>query len=202
VFWPGALILRVLSLAAIVLFVRRRRSADRMLCVLLAAHWAWSGIAYHAVFFTRINPAAWLFAGLFVTQAWLFVWFAIRGGRVRFSVGRSARHAAAAVLIAYSFAYPILNLALGLEYPRIPLFGVPCPTTLFTAGLLLAAQRPPWTLLVAPVVWSLIAMSAAVLFDVRADFMLLPAAVLLVAFAAVEHGRAISIGSKFQRAGN
>jgi hypothetical protein len=184
--WPAAFALWAVSLAAVLLFVRGGHRGHRALCALLAAHWAWSAVAYHAAFFTRINPAGWLFAGLFVTQAWLFVWFGIVHGRLQFSTGRSARHAVAALLVAYSFVYPILNLALGLEYPRIPLFAVPCPTTIFTAGLLLAAVRPPWSLLVVPVVWSLIAMSATVLFDVRADFMLLPAAVLLVAFTIAE----------------
>jgi len=41
--------------------------------------------------------------------------------------------------------------------------------------------------MVIPVLWSVIATSATVLFDVRADFMLLPAAVLLVVFTVPEH---------------
>jgi len=73
VLWPAALALWVVSLAAVLLFIRGGNRAHRALCALLAAHWAWSAIAYHAAFFTRINPAGWLFAGLFVTQAWLFV---------------------------------------------------------------------------------------------------------------------------------
>ena len=31
-----------------------------------SAHWIWSALAYHAAFFTRINPAAWVFAALFL----------------------------------------------------------------------------------------------------------------------------------------
>jgi hypothetical protein len=184
--WPAAAVLWLLSLAAVAWLLIHDRGTHRALSALLAAHWAWSAVAYHAAFFTRINPAAWLFAAFFVTQAWLFVWFGIVHGRLRFSTGKTARHVLAALLVAYSLAYPILNLALGLEYPRIPLFAVPCPTALFTAGLLLAADRPPWSLLVVPVLWSLIGTSAAVLFDVRADFMLFPAAVLLVAVAIAE----------------
>jgi hypothetical protein len=186
VLWPIVLTLWIVSLAAMVLFVRAGNQAARGLCALLAAHWAWSGVAYHAAFFTRINPAGWLFAALFVTQAWLFVWYGILHNRLRFSTARSTRHVLAALLIAYSFAYPLLNLALGLEYPRIPLFAVPCPTTIFTAGLLLTAERPPSILLIVPALWSVVATSATILFDVRADFMLLPAAVLLVAFAVRE----------------
>jgi Family of unknown function (DUF6064) len=185
--WPAAAALWLLSLGAVLRLFARGSGTDRELSAVLAAHWAWSAIAYHAAFFTRINPAAWLFAGLFLTQACLFVWFGIVRGQLRFSTGRSGRHAVAALLAGYALAYPMLTLAQGLEYPRLPLFGVPCPTTILTAGLLLAAESPPLNLLVVPVIWSLIAASAAVLFDVRADFMLLPAAVFLVAFAIAHH---------------
>jgi hypothetical protein len=185
--WPAAAALWLLSLAAVLRLIIRGSGTHRELSAVLAAHWAWSALAYHAAFFTRINPAAWLFAGLFLTQACLFIWFGIVRGQLRFSIGRSGRHVVAALLAGYALAYPMLTLAQGLEYPRVPLFGVPCPTTLFTAGVLLAAERPPLNLLVAPVIWSLIAASAAVLFDVRADFMLLPAAVFLVAFAVAQH---------------
>src|SRR5688572_3985311 len=40
------------------------------LSALLAWHWAWSAVAYHMAFFTRINPAAWPFAALFLVFAY------------------------------------------------------------------------------------------------------------------------------------
>ena len=43
-------------------------------------HWAWSALAYHAAFFTRINPAAWLFAALFLVQATAFFWSGVVRG--------------------------------------------------------------------------------------------------------------------------
>jgi hypothetical protein len=35
----------------------------------LVALWLWGGLVYHATYFTRINPAAWGFAALFIGQA-------------------------------------------------------------------------------------------------------------------------------------
>ena len=35
---------------------------------LLATLWIWNAVAYHALLFTRINPAAWLFAALFTME--------------------------------------------------------------------------------------------------------------------------------------
>ena len=51
-----------------------------------------------------------------------------------------------------------------------PLFGVaPCPTTIFTLGLLLLSNAS-WRLFVIPLVWSAIGGSAAVLLAVPQDY--------------------------------
>ena len=47
---------------------------SRLLTHLLAALWMWNAVAYHAAVFTRINPAAWLFAALFLIEAVLLLW--------------------------------------------------------------------------------------------------------------------------------
>lgn len=75
--------------------------------------------------------------------------------------GHTARHKIAAVLMVFSLGYPLLVLASGHEYPRAPLFAVPCPTTLLTCGVLLtAAPSVPVVASVVPVVWTIIAGSA------------------------------------------
>jgi hypothetical protein len=45
--------------------------------------------------------------------------------------------------------------------------------TIFTFGLLLIARRPPWPLLIVPVLWSLVGGSAAFLLRVPQDWLLL-----------------------------
>ena len=74
--WPVVIALWLVTLAFGVRFVRgQARSVT--LSVLAAVHWAWSGLVYHALFFTDINPAAWLLAGVFVLEAFAFVWVGI-----------------------------------------------------------------------------------------------------------------------------
>jgi hypothetical protein len=187
--WPAALLLWLASLAALIALARSSPPPHRALSGLLAIHWGWSAAAYHAAFFSRINAAAWLFAGVFLVQAALFAWFGAARGHLWFSTGRSARHIAAAVLAAYALAYPLVNAALGHSFPRAPTFGVPCPTTIFTIGLLLTADTLPWWLAVVPILWSLIAGSAAVFLGVRADFALPVAAALLILFMAAPRHR-------------
>ena len=152
---------------------------------MLAVHWAWSALAYNAVFFTRIIPAARVFAGLFLLQAVLFLWLGVFRPRISFSWSRTPRHLIGATLGVYALAYPLLSLLLGHQYPQIPTFGVPCPTTLFTVALLLMVDPPlPGSLTVIPVIWSLIGGSAAVLLGVTPDLMLLVAGTLVVLYAA------------------
>jgi Family of unknown function (DUF6064) len=75
--WPALVALWIASVAASALLLSSRRLPDRWISGLLAAHWTWSALAYHLAFFTRINPAAWVFAAMFLLQAGVFVWFGV-----------------------------------------------------------------------------------------------------------------------------
>ena len=183
--WPVVIALWVVTFAFGVRFVRgQARSVT--LSALAAVHWAWSGLVYHALFFTDINPAAWWFAGAFLLEACAFVWFGMVRGTLVFESGRTAHHAAAGVLFAYSLAYPWLVLVSGHDAPRAPLFAVPCPTTLFTAALLLTAVRPaPVLVFVIPVLWAALAGTEAIALRVTPDLMLFVAAACLVVYVAL-----------------
>jgi Family of unknown function (DUF6064) len=178
--WPAVLALWLISAGVIVAALRAREPSHRLLAVLLAFHWSWSALAYHAAYFTRINPAAWLFAGLFLIQGVLFARCALVPGLLRFSTTRSKWRASAVALTVFSIVYPIVNVVLGLRFPRMATFGVPCPTTLLTLGLLLIAEPPSWVLAAIPIAWALVGGSAALLLGVQADLMLFVAAALLV----------------------
>lgn len=182
--WPFALGLWLLTAGLVGAALHSRRSADRALSALLAFHWLWSGAAYHAAYFSRVNPAAWLFAAGFLLEAALLAWTGVVRGALRFSSGRSPRHLAAGALVVYALAYPAVNVALGYTWPRVPSFGVPCPTTILTAGLLLAAAGSLGTVAVLPLLWCVVGGSAAALLGVRADLALSVAGVALLAHVA------------------
>ena len=136
--WPALLALWIASVLVSVLLLSSRRPSDRWISALLAAHWAWSALAYHVGFFTRINQAAWVFAALFLLQAAVFFWAGVVHGRLSFAPWRNAWAPVAWGLLAYSLVYPAINAAQHLSVSRIPTFGVPCPTMIFTAGMLMA----------------------------------------------------------------
>ena len=181
-FWPAVAALWVISLLIVVQFIRQRLNAG-VIGGLMAVHWAWSGVAYHMAYFTRINPAAWLFGALFVGQAVLFV-LALGRGQLRFDWRQDGRHMVAAAFLALSLLYPAAAMLTGHGWPRMPAFAVPCPTTLLTTGFLVAAvpSFPRW-LLVVPVFWAVVGGSAAVLLGVVPDMTLFGAGVTLAILA-------------------
>jgi hypothetical protein len=187
--WPAVVMLWLASLAAVFLLLSPRRSSDRWLSGLLAAHWIWSALAYHAAFFTPINPAAWMFAAFFFLEGVLFLWIGVVQGRLSFARVRNAWTPVAWLLIVYSLLYPVITAVEHQSLSRIPAFGVPCPTMIFTAGLLMFASPRSWRLAIIPVVWSVIGGSAAPLMGVRADYALPIAGIALAVFSVQRSGQ-------------
>jgi len=163
--WPFAAVLWLLTIlvgGALVIGASIPAPLPRLL---LGGHWLWAGLVYHAWFFSAINPAAWLFAALFVAQGVLFIAFRLPVCQDVDGAG-STRRVASSLLIVYSLIYPIVVWADGFVYPRTPTFGVPCPTVILTIGVLLVASQPSVLLSIVPLGWSVIAGTAAWLFGV------------------------------------
>lgn len=175
--WPAQPIAYAVALAMLVLLMRwPSRGTSRWVAAGLALMWAWTGVAYHGLYFSSINKAAPGFAALFVVQAALLLHSGVWRGRLRFGPVSGAGGWLGGGLIVYSaIAYPLLGLWAGHRYPGMPMFGVtPCPVTLFTFGsMLLTTARVPRVLLVIPLLWSLVGGSAAVLLGVPQDWPLL-----------------------------
>jgi hypothetical protein len=176
--WPAVVGIWAACLCAVVAAWRNPNRYRQLLTQVLAALWAWNALVYHAWFFTTINPAAWLFAALFAAEAGVLARTAARGGVPAFSVEGPTRWFGA-LLTVYAFAYPLVTIASGHQYPATPTFGVPCPTTILTLGLFLTARGVPMRLEIIPVAWAFIGGSAALLLNVPADYILLGAGVLL-----------------------
>jgi hypothetical protein len=179
-FWFVALALWVASALVVVRAWRDPAGGGRGLTYFLTVLWMWNAVAYHALLFTRINPAAWLFAALFAAQAMLLLRAAARAP-IRYLSATGPLRLAGAGLVCYALAYPLINVALGHAYPATPTYGVPCPTDILTIGLLLTVRpRVPLALGVVPALWGIIGGSAALLLSVPADFVLLGAGILLL----------------------
>lgn len=176
--WPAAFVLPLLGLLAVGLAFRGGRS--HWVAGFLAALWGWTGVAYHLVHFSSVNPAAWLFGVLFVGQALLFLWHGVLRRRLRFAARYDAAGVAGRALLLYALVlYPVLGHLGGHVYPATPTFGAPCPVVIYTFGLLLLARpRVPAWLLAIPFAWGVLGLSAVWAFGVRQDAGLIVAAVV------------------------
>jgi hypothetical protein len=72
--------------------------------------------------------------------------------------------------------YPVWSAYSGHPYPETATFGLPCPTTIFTIGVLCFAVSPmPHSPLIVPVLWCLVGSQAAFFLDVQPDLGLVAA---------------------------
>jgi hypothetical protein len=184
--WPAQVMLNLLGVAAIALCFASR-PPSRAIAASIGVLWLWTGLVYHVLFFSEINPVAKVFGALCAVQGLLFFYFGVFKKAIDFRFERRWEHYTGAALLLYAMLlYPLLGHLLGHRYPGSPTFGAPCPTTIFTFGLLLWTRRNVnRVLLVIPFIWSLIGFTAAVKLGIGEDIGLLIAGVAGTAIAGI-----------------
>lgn len=178
--WPAQIAAYVLGAVAVAALWLKQH---RLILAILALMWLGTGIGYHYLFFASINPAAPLFAGFFVLEAMLLAACAVAPGKLSFRIGRDFRTGVGLASIFYAMIiYPALGFGAGHGFMAGPMFGVaPCPTTIFTIGMLLLA-RGRWVVVlsVVPILWSAVGLAAALQLGMFEDFALPIAGLLLL----------------------
>jgi hypothetical protein len=171
--WPAQILAYVLGILALVLAWRQGKISDRLIGGILAVFWLWIGVFYHILHFSAINPAAMVFGIVFILQGLLFFVVGTLLDKLTFRLTAKPLPVIGAICILYAMViYPVLGVCFDHTYPAAPMFGVaPCPTTIFTIGILLwTTSRVPGYLLVIPFLWSLVGMSAAISLRVPQDY--------------------------------
>ena len=182
--WPLQILAYLGGFIAVALLLRPSRATTAGIAAILTVFWVVNGLAYHWTWFAPINPIARVFAVVFLLQALLLAAAPIVAPGLRFELRRDVRSALGLALIAYAMVvYPAIGAIVGHAWPAMPIFGIaPCPTTIFTIGMLLLA---PWAvarwLLAIPLFWTLVGGSAAVLLSVPQDYGLIAAALVVLA---------------------
>ncbi len=183
--WPLQVLLVLLALAAVFFALRRYKFSDLAISLFLGFIWLWTGVVYHIAFFSAINPAAYIFGTLCIIQGFLFLWIGFRKSS-SFRATFGWRQSVGSIFIIYALlVYPALGMKFGHLFPNAPSFGAPCPTTIFTFGILLWAIKIPRYLVVIPALWSLLGFTAAFTLGVYEDVGLLVAGVVGAAIIAV-----------------
>jgi len=189
--WPAQWLLNALAVTALAAAIVGRPGAGRVTSAILALLASWTGVVYHVIHFSPINPLAYAFAAIAVGGALAMAWHGVVHDRLVFRLRRDARTVTGVLLVGFALVvYPAWSIAIGHRYPELPTFGLPCPTTLFTIGMLAFLQRPyPRSVVVAPLAWSLVGAQAAFLLGVTPDLALLVAAAAAIVFL-VRNGNA------------
>ena len=178
--WPRQWLFYLVVILTLILAVKKTSYSDKVISGILSFFWLWMGVVYHLLFFSQINKGAYAFGALYIIQGLLFFYVGIIKNRLSFRFQSNTYTLIGSLFIIYAVGlYPILGYFFGHIYPKSPTFGLPCPTTIFTFGLLLWTEKAfPKYLLVIPFIWSVIGFSAAVSLGIREDIGLLIAGVV------------------------
>lgn len=181
--WPMQIVAYVLGAIAVAALFLASPLSSKIVILVLVSMWVQNAIVYHLMFFSTINPAANLFAAFFMLQAMLLVGSLMTADGVSFRLRIDLRSCAGLAFIIYALLiYPLLGIWAGHGLMLGPMFGVaPCPTTIFTIGLLMLASGT-WVawLSIIPVLWSLVGLAATLQLGILEDFALPVAGLVLV----------------------
>jgi hypothetical protein len=185
--FPVQLLFVMMAVFVVWLAFRRAKNVDRPVMLILSLFWLWMGVVYHIGFFAAINQAAYGFGLLFIIQGILLFYGGVNTS-YHFIFRTDMFGFAGGLLILYSLIiYPLVGHVFGHRYPFSPTFGLPCPTTLFTIGILLLSQyRLSWIIVIIPVLWSAIGFIAAFTLGIFEDSMLALAGLLLTVLNALK----------------
>jgi hypothetical protein len=192
--WPMQIVFYFLAASSIYLIFFKKSFTNAFVGLCLAFLWAWMGIVYLGIFFSTINKAAYLFGFLFVVQGALILLNVYKKG-MNFQIKKDFSGIFSIIAIAYSLIiYPLISYLLGHGYPIGPTFGVPCPTTIFTFGILiLSLETVPFYLLIIPIAWSIIALNAALSFGIMEDFGLIITCIVVTVYKIMQKRSLIKI---------
>jgi hypothetical protein len=180
--WPLHIASAAIGLAILALIVSRPKTAGRAVPLLLAVCWAWVAWAYLGTRYATINWAATYFAYGFAVEALLLL-LAGAAGLVKFTKPQLAP-AGVGLFVFALLVQPLIGPLLGRGWSEIELFGLtPDPTVVATLGVLIAADRPRFALMIVPLLWC--AIGGATLWAMATpDAIVMPAAGLLAALLA------------------
>jgi hypothetical protein len=156
--WPVHLIMYALAVTAIYFAIRKTRWSAKVVTGILVFFWIWVGTLFNLLYFSRLFPMAYLFVVMFILEGIILASAGLFGNRLTFRVKADLFGLIGAILIIYALiGYPLIANFTGRGYPHLLLAGMmPCPTAIFTLGLLLWTEKPiPKIVPVIPVVYAL-----------------------------------------------
>ena len=176
--WPMQVVAYIIGIVSLFFVIKRTEYSNRIIAAILSFLWLWIGIVFFLLYFAPVFSLHYVFGGLFIIQGILFLANVFKP-RVSFGCKRDVYSLVGILFIAYAMiGYPVVGYLLGHGHSAP--FGVtPCPTTVFTFGLLLLIDKKvPKLFLVIPLLWALIGGLPPVFVGVFEDIGLIVAGLL------------------------
>lgn len=181
--WPMQILFYILAIYIIYLIFKNSKNSSKIISLILFFFWLWIGVVYHLIYFIKINPAAKIFGIVFIIQALLFFIFGVIKNKIKYTFSKNIYSYLGIIFIFTALLfYPLVGLLLGHTYPNSPTFGLPCPTTIFTFGVLLLAQKLPKSIVIIPFMWSIVGFSASFAIGMKEDIILLITGIISALF--------------------
>lgn len=192
--WPMQYILPLMAIAAILRALKRTPFSAKSIIFILSFLWLWMGAVYHLSFFTAINKAAYIFGGVFIIQGILFLFAGFFRNQFSFQFKNNIYGIAGSIFMLFALViYPLIGYYLGRIYPFSPTFGLPCPTTIFTFGMLLwMDKKSPIYILIIPFLWSVIGFYASFSLGIKEDTGLLITGIIVIIMMLIKRKRTIT----------
>jgi hypothetical protein len=156
--WPAHAIMYALAGVAIYFAIRKSKYAGKIVTVILVLFWIWVGVVFNLLYFSMLNPMAYLFVVLFILEGIMLAMAGLFKNRISFKVRADLFGLIGAVMIIYALiGYPLVGYVTGRGPDHLLYTGMmPCPTTIFTLGILCWTDRQmPKYILIIPVIYAL-----------------------------------------------
>jgi hypothetical protein len=75
--FPLQIVFIILGIVALGLVIKKSQLSDRIIALILSFFWFWMGLVYHILFFSTINPLAYVFGMLFIVEAVLLFYIGV-----------------------------------------------------------------------------------------------------------------------------
>ena len=156
--WPLHLIMYALAIAAIYFAIRKTSYSGKIVTAILAFFWIWVGTVFNMLYFSKLYQMAYLFVVLYILEGIILAWVGIFRKNLTFSVRADLFGLTGGIMIIYALiGYPLVGYATGRGFLHLLYSGMmPCPTAIFTLGILLWSDKPmPKIVPVIPVIYAL-----------------------------------------------
>jgi len=140
--WPLQIFAYIFGILAIFFSIKRIKYSNKIILAIMSFYWFWNGIVFCPIYWAPTYKYAYIFGALCIIQGFLFLSSVIKSN-ISIHFQANLYSIIGMLFIIYAMAgYSLFGYFLGHVYPQFFPFGlVPCPTAIFTFGILLLTNK-------------------------------------------------------------